>query len=322
MKESKEGSGQGNGGTSSAPVYLRLQERARAESAPERRHPKLHRWRTASLSFLLFFAACCLALYLVRFVQGDVRFRLHNVELRGGKYVEQSEVAQVFWPDRDQSIYAIPLEQRRREVEQIPWVRTATVMRLLPDRISVEIEERSPVAFLWTRRGVALVDTDGVILDSPPDSSWTFPVLRGVSEREPVAKRKTRLEHFVKLGEGLRQENGQFPPEISEVDLSEPADTCIVVTDSSGALRVHLGEDHFRERYRVYQSHIAEWRLQFNEIHSIDLRYEGQAVIQSGAPMTVRLDGKPASAASSPSSTLPKKAQTAPTTAAPVRTAL
>jgi cell division protein FtsQ len=195
-------------------------------------------------------------------------------------------------------------------------------MRLLPDRISVAVEERQPIAFLLTRRGIVLIDSDGVILDTPQDTSWTFPVLRGVSERESVAKRKTRLEPYLKLREGLRTEKGDFPQEISEVDLSDSADLAAVVTDSGGAVKLHLGEDLFSDRYALYRSHITEWRQQFSEIQSIDLRYQGQAVIQSGAAATVRLDGKSGPpSAPPPTVTLQKKATSA-TTITSTRTAL
>ena len=146
-----------------------------------------------------------------------------------------------------------------------------------------------------------------------------FPVLRGVSERESVEKRKTRLELYVKLREGLRGEKGEFPQEISEVDLSDTSDLAAVVTDSGGAVRLHLGDDLFPDRYALYRSHIAEWRQQFNEIQSIDLRYQGQAVIQSGVPTTVRLDGKPSAP---PSAAALQKKATAATTATSSRTAL
>jgi cell division protein FtsQ len=319
MKESTtEGNGGGQKG-SSAPVYVRLQQRAEAESRPARAHPKLHKFRFASMGFLLFVVVSCCSLFLVRFVEGDVHFRLHNVELRGGKYVTAEQVSELFYPDHDRSIYLVPLEQRRHEIEQIPWVRSATVMLVLPDRISVAVEERQPVAFLWSHRGIVLIDSEGVILDTPPNSSWVFPVLRGVSERELVDKRKTRLEPYLKLRAELRGNKDEFPPEISEVDLSDPTDLSLVVTDSAGAVKLHMGDEKFSDRYSTYRSHIAEWRQQFNEIQSIDLRYQDQAVIQSGLPTTVTLGGKPGS---SPAAAAPKLPTPQATTLTPPRNAL
>src|SRR5215475_4146819 len=101
MKDSTETKGNGQR-TSSAPVYLRLQQRAEAHSRPSKTHPKLPKWRAASIGFLVIFIVCCASLFLVRFVEGDVRFRLHNIELRGGKYVTAEQISDLFYRDQNQ----------------------------------------------------------------------------------------------------------------------------------------------------------------------------------------------------------------------------
>ncbi|MBI3933274.1 MAG: FtsQ-type POTRA domain-containing protein [Acidobacteria bacterium] len=321
MRDTKIEGASGNGATT-PPVYLRLQKRAQEVSG--RPGPTREQGRIRALSgFLVLLCVMCVLWLLAGYLETNPRFQLHSLDLSGGQYVARSEVEKVFADDHDVSIFAIPLEQRRRQLEQIRWVRSATITRVLPDRLAIAVEERQPVAFLWTRHGVELVDQEGVILETPPkdkkNASWTFPVLRGVSDREKVEKRKERIGRYLKLMEALQQANGGALEEISEVDLTEPDDICAVVTDGSGALRLHLGDENFRERYEVYRSHIAEWRQQFNEIHSIDLRYEGQAVIQSGVPLTVRLDdppkSSPAAAASAPGKERPAPASPSARTA-------
>jgi cell division protein FtsQ len=314
--------GQNGSGSSTAPVYLRLQKRAQVESRREGHTPEQARLRSISLGFLVLVCLSCATWLLVTYVQASPRFHLRTVEVSGGKFVTTAAVEKIFSADRDLGLYQIPLEERRLEVEQIPWVRSATINRVLPDRVVVSVEEREPVAFLWTRHGIQLIDGDGMILETPANATWTFPVVRGVPEREKSDKRKERMAHYLELASGLRDQDGKLPQEISEVDLTDPADLCAVVTDASGAVQLHLGEEKFLERYAIYRSHIAEWRQQFNEIHSIDLRYEGQAVIQSGTPLTVSVDDK---AKSSPrpatQSAISQKDQTAPGAPSP-RTAL
>jgi len=320
MNDPKIGGSGGNGSTT-PPVYLRLQKRAQAESrrsGPSREHDHL---RSLSLGLLVLLLVTCSLWFLVQYVDTDPRFRLHRIDLTGNEYAARAAVEDLFVSDREASIYRIPLEDRRRELEQIPWVRSASITRVLPDRVAISVEEREPVAFLWTRHGIELMDRDGVILESPPDVSWTFPVLRGIPEREGAAQRKVRMERYLQLMDGLRLEVGSYPAEISEVDLTDPANFSAVVTDQSGALRLHLGDEELQERYEIYRAHIAEWRQQFNEIRSIDLRFEGQAVIQSGSPFTVSVDPKsgsqssPASGASLPTQNQPASAAT------PVRSA-
>ena len=50
--------------------------------------------------------------------------------------------------DIDRNIFFVPLEQRKKQLEQIPWVQSASVMRLLPNRLKIDITERTPVAFV------------------------------------------------------------------------------------------------------------------------------------------------------------------------------
>jgi cell division protein FtsQ len=92
------------------------------------------------------------------------------------------------------------------------------------------------------------------------------------------------------MSAALRSETAALPPEISEVDLSNVQNVVVVVADSAGAVKLHLGGELFAERYEIFRSHIEGWRQQFPEIHSIDLRYEGQVVIQAGVPLTLPLE--------------------------------
>ena len=56
--------------------------------------------------------------------------------------------ARNFPADRDRSVLRIPLDDRRRQLESLPWVEQAAVRRALPNTIEVEITERTPIAFL------------------------------------------------------------------------------------------------------------------------------------------------------------------------------
>ena len=94
----------------------------------------------------------------------------------------KSEIEAVFKPDEGRSIYTIPLDERRRQIEEISWVHHASVSRVMPNEIWVRVEERVPVAFLWSPKGASLVDGEGVLLDAPPETYFNLPVVRGVAQ--------------------------------------------------------------------------------------------------------------------------------------------
>ena len=67
--------------------------------------------------------------------------------------------------------------------------------------------------------------------------------------------------------------------QLSEVDLSDPEDIKVTANEGGGTLLIHLGGSNFLERYKLYVSHIGEWRQQFQNLQSVDLRYEGQIIV-------------------------------------------
>ena len=217
----------------------------------------------------------------VEFGLTNPRFHLASVDIHGAEFVAPSQLEEKFLADKGKSILRVPLRQRGREIEQLPWVRSAAVGRIFPNRLWVEVQERVPVAFVSSPAGMALVDKEGVILDYPQKASFTFPVVRGIFGRDSSETRRSRMQLFQALMEELSSGDPPYSEKISEVDLRDPRDARVVVADSAGAVLLHLGEENFLARYRVYLGHIQEWKQKFSSIQSIDLRYGGQVVINA-----------------------------------------
>ncbi len=237
-------------------------------------------WR-GFLAVLLVSATVWVVWSAVEFGLYNPRFHLASIEIHGAEFVAQSQMEEMFLADRGKSILRAPLRQRGREIEQLPWVRSAAVGRIFPNRLWVEVQERVPVAFVWSPAGMALVDEEGVILDYPQKAVFTFPVVRGISGDDSPETRRSRMQLFQAVMEELNSGDPPYSEKISEVDLRDPRDARVVVADSAGAILLHLGKEDFLARYRIYLGHIQEWKQKFPSIQSIDLRYGGQVVINA-----------------------------------------
>ncbi len=213
----------------------------------------------------------------------DPRFALKEsrLEIIGVNYASRQQVLEKFAGDIGRSIFRVPLERRRAMLEEICWVESAAVARVWPDRLRVTLRERTPVAFLRTVAGLALIDAQGVILERPSRASFTFPVLSGFSESDLIEARRQRMRLYLAMMQELDSEGASHSLDISEVDLADPEDARVIVTapDSGGSVLVHLGNTRFLDRYRTYLAHIRQWQQQFDKIHSVDLRYERQIVV-------------------------------------------
>src|SRR5436305_908464 len=210
------------------------------------------------------------------------RFRVlssDDISINGLDKVPRAQVMEVLGGDIGRNVFFIPLEQRKKQLEEIPWIESANVMRLLPNRIAVEVQERTPVAFARISGRIHLVDAHGVIMEPTRKAHYSFPVIFGLSDSDPISTRGAQMKIYARLVNDLDATGNQYSKDLSEVDLSDAEDAKVTVADPAGAVLVHLGSDQLLSRFKIYLSHAAAWRQQFQKLDSVDLRYEGQIIV-------------------------------------------
>ena len=212
------------------------------------------------------------------------RFRLDssdNIEVSGVQNASRAQVMDVVGADIGRNIFFVPLDERKKQLEQIPWVESAAIMRLLPNRLAIRIQERTPVAFAQIGSKISLIDSSGVVLGMPANrqTKYSFPVIEGITDTEPLSSRAAVMKIYNRLVRELDSEGAHYSHDLSEVDLSDPEDVKVTANTAGAAVTIHLGNSDFLARYKLYVTHIAEWRQQFQNLQSIDLRYEGQVVV-------------------------------------------
>jgi len=236
---------------------------------------------------LLLCAAVAIAaawIALERYGTQSWRFRLDSsddIAISGTNNVSRSQVLEVMASDIDRNIFFVPLEQRKKQLEQIPWVQSASVMRLLPNRLKIIVTERTPAAFVEINSHIELIDANGVIMEPAANQTtrYSFPVIVGVSDSDPLSTRAARMKIYSRLIRELDSSGARYSSNLSDVDLSDPDDVKATVTDAHGAVLVHLGASNFLEHFKVYVAHVQEWRTQFQKLDSVDLRYDHQVIV-------------------------------------------
>jgi len=284
-------------------------------------------WRPAStvgrvflgLGALFLVGILSTAVFLFKtYLERDSRFRITgatNIQAIGLGEVTRSEMLPVFGEDIGRNVFFVPLNQRRKQLEQIPWVEKATVMRLLPDQLRVAVVERPPVAFVRQGQQIGLVDSNGVLLSMPAammtKHHYSFPVVTGIDAGEPLASRRARMAVYQRLLGELDSTGQHLSEQISEIDLTDPEDARVLMPEQGADILAHFGDDQFLARYQRYKAHIAEWRQQYPRLATVDLRYEQQVVLQmspgSGGTQTAVSTGD-----SQPALTDPTQAAAAP----------
>src|ERR1700694_500200 len=261
--------------------FLRGQKRvsARRSSLPKKTANRLI-WVSLAAAVACFATLAASAFY--RYGERSWRFRVDssdNIEITGTQNVTKGQIMEVMGADMGRNVFFIPLAQQKAQLEQIPWVESASVMRFVPNRLKVEIHERTPVAFARVGPRISLIDASGALMERTSTKKYSFPVILGMNAGEPLSTRAPRMKIYNQLARELDSGGAHYSQDLSEVDLSDLEDVKVRVNDPSGEVLVHLGASDFLRRYKIYVSHAREWRQQFDKLESVDLRYENQIIV-------------------------------------------
>ena len=246
---------------------------------------------------VVLFAACAGALFAIgQFLLTSPAMALATpgqVDLSGNHFVSRASILEIFSPDRGRSVLRVPLATRRAEIETLPWVERATVRRALPNRIEVEIVERTPMAFVRDGTDLFLADRQGMILDRPLEANFHFPVVTGISAAMPREERASRMQLMSDFMSQIRQVRSDAGDSVSEIDLSDANDVQTTFaglqganTSVPGTLLVHFGDGDFHDKFQVLLNNITQWEAAAGRVASVDLRFEREVVVnpETAAP--------------------------------------
>lgn len=150
-------------------------------------------------------------------------FSIDDVTVTGRSHADAKALFSALGIKRGDPIFGFDTEAARKNIERVDWVKSATVTRLLPDAIRIDITERKPFA-VWQRGGeLSVVDSDGqIITDRNVQAYANLPFIvgfGGAREAEDILHLMAdaqpeflaRVRAFVRVGDrrwNLRLENG------------------------------------------------------------------------------------------------------------------
>ena len=251
---------------------------ARSRRAPARRTTRLRRLGLhAGVAGALVFA-------LLASVGGgsrDAPWRpptLDELAARAGLGIDQVSVSgHRFTPDADildaldlanvRSHAGLDVRAARERIERLPWVRTATIGRELPDRLDISILERTPYA-VWSVGGRdVLVDDAGRRLGPvPPGAFEHLPRIAGLGAGEEAQRLFSLLEGF--------------PDVAARLTLAERIGERRWSLTLGGATVVHLPAAAIEQALAELVSGRPGARLLDRPVAMIDLRAPGRVIVR------------------------------------------
>jgi cell division protein FtsQ len=216
---------------------------------------------------------------------------IHTIDVEGVRRLDAASVLEVAGIDRGANLLALDVAAVERRLANLPGVRRAYLVRQLPGRVTVVVEEREPYA-LVNAEGLRWVDSEGYLVgaDARPGAPG-LPILTGVeAPADPAAPASERLRSGLALLHVLQRSAGRLVSRISEIDLSGAQGPVLYLMDG---IEVRVGTEGWADRLARLDGVLADLDGKGERIASVDMRFRDLVVLmprstQASAPAAAR----------------------------------
>jgi cell division protein FtsQ len=206
------------------------------------------------------------------------RFAVARVEVRGASRMSPEQVMAAAAIPRGTNIFRLDTADVIDRIEALPEIRRADVVRELPNRVVISVEERRPFTLVHGGR-LHWMDEEGRLLGTSASAvSSPLPVISGLTADELASMRTSpgpKARAAIAVIRALVRTGGGLTAEISEIDMSRREGPVLYTIDG---IEVRLGNEDWEERLQRLEGILAQVATQ--DVRAVDLRFRDQVVFQ------------------------------------------
>ncbi len=208
-------------------------------------------------------------------------FRLKNIEVSSTRHITRDEILALAGVEPGRNLARLNLKRMGEQLALNPWAETVKVHRYFPDRLTITITEREPLAIV-NMGFIYYLDKKGTVFKVLNQGDrLDYPVITGFSEdemtRNPAGTRdalKTTCELI-----GVLRERGSFIlADVSEIHYDKGYGFTLFT--ASGALPVKVGSGNFTAKVDRFARIYRDLMTQRASLQYIDLDYNDKIVIK------------------------------------------
>jgi hypothetical protein len=195
-----------------------------------------------------------------RTVTASEFFEVRQIDVRGNARTNKSDIEKIVSAQAGKSgVWNADLEAIKENVENLAFVKSAAVSRVLPDGVRVNLVERVPKAVVRFESGDFWVDDDGAIL-APVGKTDARPpfVLTGWDETKTEKVQKDNQER-VRVYQKMLDDWQDFDlaKRVEAVDLKDLRTPQATVLDSGEKVKIILAKEDFAKKMKFALESIA-----------------------------------------------------------------
>jgi cell division septal protein FtsQ len=208
---------------------------------------------------------------------------VHTIQVEGAARVPAEDILAAAEIPLGINILRLDPAAVRARLEALPHIRRAEIVRELPNRVTILVEERRPFTLVHAGR-LHWLDEEARLLGEEREAvAAPAPIISGLSEEELRSMRSApgpRVQAAMALVRALLRSGPALAAEISEIDMSRREGPVLYTLEG---IEVRLGTEQWDERLARLEGVLTKLAAQSGSaVTAVDLRFRDQVVLQNG----------------------------------------
>lgn len=259
----------------------------------KRQKPLLHRIKESFFSNRfkkIFKTGLAVTSIITIFVSGRIFYQellnapflqIKEININGVKRVSKDEVLELAEIELGDNIIAVDIAEIKKRIKKHPWIETVKINRKMPDKLLLEVKERTAVALI-NLDALYLIDNSGSIFKRASiEDDVDLPVITTDVAKEELEDDERASSLIIEAIDliGLLNAREKFGLDmVSEIKVDTVYGLTLYAMDSG--TRIEIGSNAFQEKLLMFDRVFQEFGNSFLRIESVDLNYGKKVVVR------------------------------------------
>lgn len=224
-------------------------------------------------------AFACVGITQALFTKND-RLILRRIELNGMSPERTKAMLKYLELDlNEDNIFTVDIAKIRKKIEKISYIKSASVYRVLPDTLKINVTQRVPLAYLFKYGHNMVIDEDAVVMNRRycMQVKYSLPVIKDFKfQTLESGITLPDLAQAIKLIKLVTYEFQKF--KLSSISLKNKRKITFIMIKDRRAYKVIIPKDNIKNSLK--KLHYALKQKQGKYQSTIDLTYANQVIFR------------------------------------------
>ncbi len=210
-------------------------------------------------------------------------FKLEDVAFQGLEKVSQAELIKKGGLENGVNLLSLNLSDVKKNMESVPWVKSVSLHRELPNKLQVVVSEYHPIFVVLVQQELYYLDGEGILFNKVKEvDGVSLPLLTGLGKKDwtPTGQLETSIFQELLMVKGCLSQGADpfYPNKLSEIHYDPDCGFSLFTLEKG--IRITLGKEEIQTRIRRLERvwAVLDKRPNLDGLKGISLQF-GQRVI-------------------------------------------